>query len=183
MAEGMVTIKMARDNLGAIPQHCLAAPYHFRWYQGPRDVDVWLAIQHDADKLQHVTLDAFRYWYGHDEGQFKERICFLCDGDGREIGTASAWYDDGYRGRRYGRVHWVAIVPSMQGRGLSKPLITTVMNRFVALGHDRAYLTTEDRRIAAVRLYLSFGFLPDIADDQERSAWETIRRSVPSLVL
>ena len=62
-------------------------------------------------------------------------------------GTTTAWYNEDYRGLPFGRVHWVAIVPEMQGRGLAKPIMSAVCHRLRELGHGRAYLTTTTVRI------------------------------------
>ena len=81
-----------------------------------------------------------------------------------------------YKGLAWGRIHWVAIVPEFQGRGLAKPLLTAVMNRMVELGHQRARLATATQRLPAINLYLKFGFLPDPRNEEELSAWEEIRQ-------
>jgi GNAT superfamily N-acetyltransferase len=78
------------------------------------------------------------------------------------------------RGREYGRVHWVAIVPEWQRHGLAKPLLTVVCQRLQELGHERAYLTTAPERIPAINLYLSFGFVPEVRSDEALRAWKEI---------
>ncbi len=81
-----------------------------------------------------------------------------------------------------GRVHWVALLPEVQGRGLARPLMTTVCRRLRALGHRRAYLTTAMNRPAAVGLYLKFGFVPVLESDEDRARWRTLEghlRRVP----
>ncbi len=55
------------------------------------------------------------------------------------------------------RIHWVAIAPAYQGRGLAKPLVAAACLRLRALGHVWAYLTTSTSRLPAVSLYTKFG--------------------------
>ena len=55
-------------------------------------------------------------------------------------------------------MHWVAILPAYQGRGLAKPLLAQVMQTMAVLGHRQVYLTTQRFRRAAIGLYTSFGF-------------------------
>ena len=74
------------------------------------------------------------------------------------------------------KLHGGAIEPRYQGRGLSKPLTAAVCRRLVELGHDRAYLTTSTLRIPAVKLYLSFGFEPEILDTEDERKWKSIRK-------
>lgn len=166
---------MIRETLDDIPQYVLPPGYSLRRYQ-PGDERSWTAIHVEADLYNTITPALFGQQFGSDPVVLRERQFYVCDPDGRAIGTATAWFDDHYRGRRYGRVHWVAIVPAMQGRGLSKPLMTAVCNRLRELGHDRVYLTTSAARLPAVHLYLKFGFVPEIAGPQDEALWREILR-------
>lgn len=76
------------------------------------------------------------------------------------------------------RVHWVAIAPCAQGRGLAKPLMTNICRRLRDLGHQRAYLTTAPERIVAINLYLKFGFVPVFKGETERAVWQEIQREI-----
>ena len=64
----------------------------------------------------------------------------------------------------------------MQGKGLSKPLLTTVLNRMCELGDERAYLDTGSARLPAINLYLKFGFKPNIHSQDDEILWQAIRR-------
>lgn len=110
----------------------------------------------------------------------KERQFYLYDAVGLPIGTATAWLKT-YNNLLYGRVHWVAIVPSEQGKGLAKPLLSTVGRRLRDLKHDCAYLKTASVRIAAIGLYLKFGFVPDIRSEEDAKAWHKIREKLGGL--
>jgi len=77
-------------------------------------------------------------------------------------------------GTLWGRVHWMAMLPEVQGRGLGKALLTAICQRLRELGHERAYLHTSAARLPAIRLYLKFGFEPVIRNDGEAAAWEKI---------
>ncbi|MCP4453411.1 MAG: GNAT family N-acetyltransferase, partial [Planctomycetes bacterium] len=79
-----------------------------------------------------------------------------------------------YQGTSYGRVHWVAIIPKMQGHGLSKPLTSTICHRMQALGHAQAYLTTSTTRYGAINLYHQFGFVPVISTTEEQEVWDEL---------
>src|SRR5207248_4802613 len=98
-----------------------------------------------------------------------ERQCYLLNAFGQAIGTGTAWFNDNFEGKSFGRVHWLAILPEFQGRGLGKPLLTAICSRLRDLGHERAYLTTSTQRIPAIRLYLRFGFVPLIRDEPENA--------------
>jgi len=72
-------------------------------------------------------------------------------------------------------VHYVAIIPDEQGRGLAKPLLTVVCNRLRELGHTRGYLITQSVRIKAINLYAEFGFVPHIQDSEAMKIWSELQ--------
>jgi GNAT superfamily N-acetyltransferase len=80
------------------------------------------------------------------------------------------------RSARWGRVHWMAITPQFQGRGLGKTLLSAICQRLRELGHERAYLTTSSARVQAVGLYLKFGFEPLIRNIEDESLWREMVR-------
>lgn len=168
---------MVRRDLQDLPEVPVAPPYALRGYR-PGDAATWVQVHREAEPHHHVSEDLFFREFGRDEGPLRDRQLFLADETGAAIGTATAWWNDSYRGLPHGRIHWVAVVPRMQGRGLSKVLVSALCQRFRELGHCRAYLTTETVRLRAIRLYLGFGFVPDIDRDDaaDLRAWQQVRR-------
>jgi len=164
---------MIRRSLDDVPQYVLPAPYRVVWYR-PGCEEWWRRIQTAADRFNTIGPDLFEVEFGTDEALLSQRQCFLLDERGVPFATATAWFNDDYGGRPFGRVHWVAIVPEMQGRGLSKPLLTLVCNRLRELGHERAYLTTSTARIPAINLYLKFGFVPEIRTASDAALWRVV---------
>ncbi len=169
---------MVREHLEGIPEHALPGSFSLRWYQRG-DETHWLQIHQRADLHNHITPDLFHRAFASDIFELARRQCYLTTSKGRAIGTASAWFNDNFEGRSIGRVHYVAILPEFQGRGLSRPLMTAICRRLRELGHERVYLTTSTERIAAIRLYRSFGFVPLIRTDEEQQAWMEFVRPAP----
>ena len=167
-----------REHLEEIPDFPLPDHFSLRWYQ-PGDDQEWFRIQSTADRLNEITPDLFARQFGKDEHELARRQCFLLNSRGNAIGTATAWFNDNFEGKRFGRVHWVAILPEYQGRGLAKPLMTTICHRLRELGHTRAYLTTSTARLGAIRLYLRFGFVPMIRNAAEEAVWNNIEEKMP----
>ncbi len=167
-------VAMFRPDLKGIPQYDLPAGYSLRLYESG-DRANWVAIHELADDLQIVTPEKFDESFQGDETQLKQRQYYLCGADGAAIGTATAWYDS----PACGRVHWVAIVPQFQHRGLAKPLLAAVMNPLAGLGHTHAVLGTNTARIAAIGLYLKFGFRPRIRHRQDATSWQRAREGLP----
>lgn len=174
-------IRMIRENLDDIPDYSLPAGYSIRWHQ-PGDEKSWYEIHVLADKYTQVTPNLFEEQFGNDTQTLTKRQCFLVDSKGSPIGTASAWFDDPTK-QSSGRVHWVAIIPTEHGKGLAKPLLTTVCNRLKELGHSKALLTTQTVRIPAINLYLKFGFVPAINSERDRNIWRRLKEHLKYSIL
>ena len=172
-------LTMVRDNLEGIPSYPLPAGYSMRGYK-PGDEQLWRDIHLLADRYSSITPDLFAREFGSEEAVLAERQFYLLDPHQKAVGTASAWYDDNFRGREYGRVHWVAIVPRYQGQGLAKPLMAAVCRQLRALGHERAYLQTSSARLPAIRLYLRFGFIPQIQTAGDVEVWRELEQELGS---
>ena len=175
--ENIVPVAMMREDLIEFPQYELPAGYAFRRYRSG-DEAVWTDIWTRSDRYGVIDPAVFRREFGTDEAVLAERQYFMLDPDGVEIGTVTAWLPDDAHGPSSGRVHWVASVPEMQGKGLGKPLITTVLTRLRELGYARANLHTESVRTVAIRLYLKFGFRPEVRSEAERQAWREVRQLI-----
>ena len=172
--ENIVPVAMRREDLVEFPQYELPPGFAFRRYRSG-DEKVWTDIWTRSDRYGMIDAGVFRREFGTNEAVLAERQHFMLDPTGVEIGTVTAWLPDGAHGPDSGRVHWVAIVPEMQGKGLANPLMTMVLTRLRELGHARANLYTESVRKVAIRLYLKFGFLPEVRSEKERLAWREVR--------
>lgn len=168
-----IAVSMVREHLDDIPQYSLPPPYTIRPYQ-PDDEQNWTRIHLAADRYTPITPALFAQEFGTDPITLTERQFYLDDGAGETVGTATAWFNN-YRGQACGQIHWVAIIPSKQGFGLAKPLLTVVCNRLRELGHTQAFLITGTARLPAINLYFQFGFAPDINNQQEAQTWQTIQ--------
>lgn len=174
IVERNISVHMIRDSLDDIPNYPLPIDYSARWYR-PGDERLWVDVWSRAEEYLEITHELFVEQFGSHAQPLAERQCFLCDTRGEAIGTATAWFDDDYCGRPYGKLHWVAIVPEAQGRGLAKPLLSIVLNRMAELGHARCYLGTSTARIPAVNLYCKFGFVPHVRNADDLAVWREMR--------
>lgn len=179
MLEDNLSISMLRHTLDDLPEYAVPEPFSIRWYQ-PGDAAHWVDIHVEADEFNTLTKTVYDREFGVDEAVLAQRQAFLCNGQGTPIGTASAWFEPDYTGQPFGQVHWVAIRPRYQGRGLSKPLLSAICQRMFALGDTRAFLHTSTARIPAIQLYLKFGFVPEIRGDgvHDRQAWRQVKTHV-----
>jgi GNAT superfamily N-acetyltransferase len=135
----------------------------------------WTDIHVVADEHTDVTLDLFAEQFGGDIPMLAERQFYLLAGAQQPVGTATAWpdWEEGW-----GRVHWVAIRPEAQGKGLAKGLFTAVCQKFLSLGTQKARLNTANVRIPALNLYLHFGFQPYMRTERDWQVWQDIEAKV-----
>jgi len=172
---------MTRANLDNLPEFALPSGFVLRWYR-PGDEAHWLRIHLFADHFNTITPELFQKLFGSDEQNLRDRQCYLLAPTGQVIGTGTAWFNDNFEGARWGRVHWVAIVPEFQGQGLGKCLLSAVCRQLRELGHERAYLSTSTARVPAIRLYWKFGFEPMIRNAEEEALWREVARLAKMLV-
>lgn len=167
---GNEKIQMRRQSLTGIPDYPVAGGYRLRRYRRGDEV-AWIAIHRVADPYHDATFTLFARAFGPDPALLAQRQYYLIDPGGTPVGTATAWFPPDNCAGALGRVHWVAIHPEHQGRGLAKPLMSRVCRRLRELGHTQAYLTTSSARLPAINLYRHFGFEPDVRNDREAAVW------------
>lgn len=162
-------VKMIHESLVDTPIFPLPlAGFNIETYRPGREQD-WLRIHELADRFNIFTPFVFNDQFGQNESKLTSSQFYLVNPDGKPVGTATAWTKDSTT--YSGMVHWVAILPEYQGKGLSKPLLTAVCQKLVADGHSKGCLSTSTARIAAISLYLQFGFRPLIQSDQDEVSW------------
>lgn len=186
---------MTRSSLDNIPEFAPPPGFQVRWYQ-PGDEAHWLRIHLVADPLNRITPELFEQQFAvrtvracrpalSDESpnglksalrDLCERQCYLLAPTGEVIGTGTAWFSDHFEGGRWGRVHWMAILPEFQGRGLGKALLSVICRRLRQLQHERAFLTTSTARLPAIKLYRKFGFEPLIRSAEDENLWRAMLR-------
>jgi beta-glucuronidase len=168
-AAGSTSVVMVRPNLAGIPEAPFPEGYGLR-PMTPDDIGLWTDIQRDAEPYLNITDRTFRDEFGDDPGLLGRRCFIVTDPRGLGIGTISAWFNRDFHGEDYGRIHWVSVRPSAQGKGLGKAALAQAL-RVMAQWHDRCYLVTSIERVPAIRLYLAFGFQPDRRTPNAEANW------------
>ena len=163
---------MVRETMDNIPEYPFPNGYRVRAYQ-KREDKIWTRIQKAAEPFGQINDDLFQHEFKRDFNALEDRSFFLITGSGREIGTVTSWWQPDWRDREWGQIHWVAIHPDFHGRGLAKPMMNVAMKR-LKQSHARSFLRTSSGRIAAIKVYLDFGFLPDMEADNSQEAWQEV---------
>ncbi|MBN1341356.1 MAG: GNAT family N-acetyltransferase [Phycisphaerae bacterium] len=178
-----INIGMIRPHLRDIPDLPLPDGYSMRLYrkgEGP----LWTEIVRRAEPFLEIDDDRFDKEFGAHLDKLPDRCHFLLDPGGRAVGTTTAWFLDDYAGdgETYGLIHWVAIRPESQGRGLCKPMLTIVLTR-LAHEYDKAALNTSSGRIPALKCYLDLGFVPYMSRERAVEGWSQVRSVLKHPVL
>lgn len=124
-----------------------------------------------------------------------ERTVLVKTQDGELVGVATLWTGDTF-GENWQRVHWVAVHPDHQGKGIAKCMIARMLELYGELGCDTPiYLTTQTKTYRAVRVYAQMGFVPYMGEkpvnwpfqsdrpkgsfkEENEAAWQLIRQKL-----
>ena len=122
----------------------------------PQRIKQWGVLQKSADEFNDITETLFEEEFGNDFTIQKERTILLYESD-KLVGAITAWFGGHGYEDSMGRLHWLAVSPSSQGKGYGKLLVNLCLDRLYKLGHREVYLTTSTVRPIAIALYQKFG--------------------------
>lgn len=168
---------LERD-LDLLPCFSLPEGYKFVFYkQGDRDI--WIDIERSAKEFINYAqgLDAWNRYYANNEKALSDRMVFIENANGEKVATATAYYDITNNDKSGdGWLHWVAVRREYQGKGLSKPLISYVLEVMHELGYTHAKIPTQTTTWLACKIYLDFGFVPLPSNAiNSRNGWKIIK--------
>lgn len=171
-----VKVVMVNFNLKQPSVPLLPLGYRIRNFC-PGDALLWAEIEAAAGEFESTeeALERFAQEFGPHTDEMQRRCLFLENEAGRAVGTATAWYDNSFKGQRWGRLHWVGIHPEYQGQKLARPLVAAALARLSQL-HSRAYLTSQTTSYKAIKLYLDYGFVPDMTAPDSQKAWSILQQ-------
>jgi len=166
-----IGVTMIRHDMENIPQFPFPEGFSIR----PMRLDeggLWNDIVWDAEG--HVSDRLFHRQFGSDIQATQWRSFIITNEKGVGVGTLSAWYLRDYRGENYGLIHWVAVRPAYQNKGLGKAGMSFALNK-MAQWHDRCLLHTSIKRIPAIKIYLDAGLMPDLRNEHEIEKWRQVK--------
>ena len=89
-----------------------------------------------------------------------DKMIFVLDADNNLAGTGSIW-DGNMFGKGYQRLHWIAVSPQYQGKGIAKAIVSKLLDIYNSLGYSGyIYLTSQTWSYKALNIYMEFGFSP-----------------------
>lgn len=156
---------MIKDNLREYPEFTLPSGYDFCMYQEGFQSD-WARIQAAVDHFGSINeaLEHFEKEFLVHPDKLVQRCIFVKDARGSLIGTVSLWEGEHF-GETMPRVHWLAVHPEHQGKGIAKALMTRLLEVCNSLGYEKPlYLITQTWSYVAINMYLKFGFKPYLGE-------------------
>ncbi|MGC9467680.1 MAG: GNAT family N-acetyltransferase [Anaerolineae bacterium] len=172
---------MVRPHLDDIPQVPVPDGFRIRTLR-PDEGGLWTDIWRDAEPYFHISDELFHRQFGDDLEALQWRSFVVENEKGVGVATITAWYNRTYKGQDYGQIHWVAVRQGYWGRGLAKAMMTSALNQ-MATWHDKAFLGTQTKRLAAIKVYLDFGFVPDLDREGAHEAWREVKEALDHPVL
>lgn len=166
-----ISVRMLREHMDDIPDIPFPEGFGIRNFHFGEG-DIWERIQQAAEQFHLIDNNLFIKEFGNNLFEMNDRSFFIIRDD-EEIGTITAWWKLNLRNKEWGMIHWVAIYPDYQGKGLAKPAMSVAMKR-LKQSHERAMLRTYSRSIAAIKVYLDFGFYPDLETENSQEAWTDV---------
>ena len=158
--EGVIlsdSILLVRRDLEGLPPPVPPPGFAVRTYR-EGDASVWTGIIGEAFPEFEWDEAKFEARFLQKPQFVQDRLFFVTrDPDDCPVGTAMAWVEDP-KALDSGCVHWVAVLPSHQRRGIGRFLTLKVLEKFKALGLPKAHLWTERYRDGAIRMYEQLGF-------------------------
>lgn len=156
---------MEREIVAVEPAN-FAPPYRLRDNESG-DVATWLSLQ--ASTGIYPPLDAA--FYGRQFGSsVPGRQFFVMHGE-HAVATGTAWHGEPLRTPDWVRLHWIAVHPLYQRRGLGLMLCRHLLAVLRDLGCRGAYATTGSENLPAIALYRKLGFAPWIRTPEEGEFW------------
>jgi GNAT superfamily N-acetyltransferase len=104
----------------------------------------------------NYTLERFREEFLTSPHFQHDRIFFAVY-RGECVGTATAWVGH-HDGREMGRLHWVAVLPQHQRKGVAAALCIQALHNLSELGYREVMLGTMEKFQPAIQLYHRLGF-------------------------
>jgi len=166
-------VTMIRPDLRNIPQVAFPEGFGIRPMRLD-EVGVWTDIHRDSEEHFKISDTLFYSQFGQDLQAVQWRCFLITNEKGVAVGTISAWYERDYKGQDYGQIHWLAVRPAYRRRGLAKAALSFALNK-LAQWHERCFLDSSTERLPALKLYLDFGFVPDLSKEQAVENWRGVK--------
>ena len=133
--------------------------YHYKFYEDGDELH-WAKIETSVDEFENLdaALAYFHRVFAPHKDILSKRMCFILNAKNEYVATATAWYKEDETSH-FPLLHWVSVLPSVQGLGLGKAIVVYALHQFLNVETSKTiYLHTQTWSAAAVALYAKLGF-------------------------
>ena len=168
-------LRMRRLSHEGLPEIRLPDGYRIRSYR-PGDEAAWADIINRAGDLGTPDVESTRETLTGLPRFHPEGLLFVTTDDDEPVATACAWLtrEDVWTAAQ---LHMVAVVPEHRGRNLSYWVSAAVCHVFRSWGVPEVFLSTDEFRLAAVKVYVRLGFRPVIRNAAHFDRWIAVYRT------
>lgn len=174
-----IEFEMKRPGQLPLPQvsRKLPAGYQLKEYQ-PGYETAWCAVEYAVGEFDNLEAAAayFAKTFAPYPEELPRRMAFITDHTGAIVATCTAWW--GKKGEPL--LHWLAVLPKSQGKGLATFLALEITRRLVSLNPKKdLFLHTQTWSYPAIFLYEKLGYqlLPGTQDfEKGRALLEQLRQ-------
>jgi len=170
--------------MSALPQLVMRNPDITRLPM-PALKDGWALVRHSEspgmESLWEAIIESafdrhFAFDFLINAGNYNpEHVLYLTVG-GKPVATTTAVENDNYPNEGWFRM--VGVHKDAQGTGAGRAIALAALHDLRARGYKSAMLSTDDRRIPAISLYLSLGFEPVYSHESHEARWKTVLEEI-----
>lgn len=151
-------------------------------YKGEEDIPAWCEICSDGLIDPATAEERFYNELTKLDGPNPLRDTYFIEKDGKKIATYTVVPNMWSTGMGY--IHMVAVKSEYRGLGLGSFIADDSLSKLIAMGKDKVFLLTGDKREAALSTYIKAGFLPvNYIDDENKDMVERWQNIVNNLKL
>lgn len=134
--------------------------FSFKMYEAGDEslwADIEIAIGEFINMSKEQVEEYFRKEYFQKKEELGKRCIFIMDEKNNAVASCTAWFDE--KGDSFvPSVHWLAVHPEVQEKGLGRAVLRKTMEVFQAYKEVPVYLHTQPWSFRAIKLYLDMGF-------------------------
>lgn len=150
---------MVRPPQQPVPAVTLPEGFRFVFYQ-EGDEAAWGRIETAVLEFSEVSeaLQYFKKTFAPFPEVLSQRMLFVENEAGEKVATCTAWWQETSE-QALPLLHWLAVEPAFQRRGLAAALVAKVTELLSMLEPNKTiYLHTQTWSHSAIRLYEKFGY-------------------------
>ena len=147
--------------------------YKYTFWNNDNCINDWVNIHIETGEFNNIeeAYKTFHLFYDSFYEELDKRCFFIEDLYGNKVATSTISPSDEFGYKCV--IDWFAISSKVQGKGLSKSLLSKTLQVAKNLGNDRILLHTQTHTWLAAKIYLDFGFEP--FNIEEKEGWQILK--------